>query len=113
MDGVQTWLNPTAPRVLDWLCDPALLRFVAAQNCLYQEKLRQGQELHALEVRLLRDKSQAAEQQRDEANDLAARTRAECEQLRQDATVLRALRRKFPTVAHGVKTVLRPFRRSA
>jgi FkbM family methyltransferase len=108
VDGVQTWLNPTADHVLDWLCDPSILRFVATQNCLLQQKWQQAQDLHALEVRAVEGRVADAMRDREEAEALlvAARLRRE----RRKEPAVRKLARHFPTVARGVKFILRPIR---
>ncbi len=106
VDGVQTWLNPTATHVLDWMCDPCLLRFSAAQNGL----ARQTEERQALELAFLRGKLQEAEDRRQLARQQQERAELELAQARQEwqewqrqqqATTLRRL-------ARGVKKMLHP-----
>jgi FkbM family methyltransferase len=103
VDGAQTWLNPTAAHVLDWLCDPCLLRFCATQNCLLQQKWQQGQDLNALEVRSLETRLEAALRAQQEAEAyLAARRARRAER----ASAVRKLARRFPGVARGMKSLL-------
>jgi FkbM family methyltransferase len=104
VDGVQTWLNPTAAHLLDWLCDPPILRFCATQNCLLQQRWQQGQDLHALEVRALEGRLEEALRGRREAEELLERERHD------RPTAVRKIARRFPTVARGVKLLLRPIR---
>jgi len=114
VDGVQTWLNPTAHRLLDWFCDPSLLRFSVAQNCLWQQKWQQGEDLHAIDLRALQDRLETAEKsldsmrlQKEDAETQLAQVREEWQRQR-NATALRRLARKFPRLAQGVKQVLLP-----
>jgi FkbM family methyltransferase len=107
VDGVQTWINPTATHVLDSFCHPALLRFCVVQNCYLQQQRQHDLDLHALEVRALESKLQTATREKEETELVVAQLQRELERER-NVTVLRVLGRRVKRVASGVQHRLRP-----
>jgi hypothetical protein len=118
VDGVQTWINPTAMHVLRFFTEPSLFQFHTVHNCfLQQQRYRESQahtgEQRALTMRLetaLRETKEAERllqtvqtQAQLEKQELEARLQAERER---NLSLRRALARKFPRLAQLVRRLI-------
>jgi FkbM family methyltransferase len=117
VDGVQTWVNPTAMHLLKLLTEPSLFQFHAVQNCFLQQRIHRERQAHALELQLLSTKLEAAIRQYKESERLSQAVRAQALQEKQELEVRltqerernlslrRALARKFPRLARIIRRV--------